>query len=207
MATKGYNLEQTGEQVQEALNKVINLAPATVDTAGLMSAADKEKLNSLPTGATLESSLGAKVDKVTGKGLSTNDYDNSEKSKVASAYQKPGTGIPKEDLSDGVKASLGNADSASQDVADIKTKIPSQATDQNQLADKDFVNSSIATATADFKGTYDSLSELQAKVDGFDSVVVDEDGLFVVDMDLNIGVKVDEDGIHAKNILEYEIIG
>ena len=43
----------------------------------------------------------------------------------------------------------------------INGKIPAQATAQNQLADKDFVNSSIATATADFKGTYNSLEELE----------------------------------------------
>ena len=44
----------------------------------------------------------------------------------------------------------------------IAAKIPSAATEQNQLADKAFVNSSIATATATFRGTYDSLAELQA---------------------------------------------
>lgn len=50
-----------------------------------------------------------------------------------------------------------------QDLIDgIAAKIPSAATDQNQLADKAFVNSSIATATATFRGTYDSLPELQA---------------------------------------------
>ena len=43
----------------------------------------------------------------------------------------------------------------------INGKIPAQATAQNQLADKSFVNSSIATATADFKGTYNSLQELE----------------------------------------------
>lgn len=43
----------------------------------------------------------------------------------------------------------------------INGKIPAQATAQNQLADKNFVNSSIATATADFKGTYNSLDELE----------------------------------------------
>ena len=43
----------------------------------------------------------------------------------------------------------------------INGKIPAQATAQNQLADKDFVNSSISTATADFKGTYNSLQELE----------------------------------------------
>lgn len=43
----------------------------------------------------------------------------------------------------------------------IESKIPTQASASNQLADKDFVNSSIATNTADFKGTFDSLEELQ----------------------------------------------
>ena len=43
----------------------------------------------------------------------------------------------------------------------INGKIPAQATAQNQLADKNFVNSSISTATADFKGTFNSLQELE----------------------------------------------
>lgn len=43
----------------------------------------------------------------------------------------------------------------------IEDKIPSQASASNQLADKEFVNSSIATSTAEFKGTYDSLEELK----------------------------------------------
>lgn len=50
-----------------------------------------------------------------------------------------------------------------QDLIDgIAAKIPSAATEQNQLADKAFVNSSIATSTAEFRGTYNSLAELQA---------------------------------------------
>lgn len=44
----------------------------------------------------------------------------------------------------------------------INSKIPSTASDTNKLADKDFVNSSIATNTAIFRGTYDSLPELEA---------------------------------------------
>lgn len=44
----------------------------------------------------------------------------------------------------------------------IEERIPSAASASNQLADKDFVNSSIATATAEFRGTYNSLAELQA---------------------------------------------
>ena len=42
----------------------------------------------------------------------------------------------------------------------INGKIPSQASAQNQLADKDYVNSSIATNTATFKGTYNSVNDL-----------------------------------------------
>lgn len=44
----------------------------------------------------------------------------------------------------------------------INSKIPSQASDSNQLADKAFVNSSIETSTANFRGTYDTLEELEA---------------------------------------------
>jgi hypothetical protein len=43
----------------------------------------------------------------------------------------------------------------------INGKIPAQATAQNQLADKNFVNSSISTATADFRGTYNSLEDME----------------------------------------------
>lgn len=93
---KGYNLEQTGPQVQEAINKSLNLTTATQGKDGLMSAQDKQKLDSL------DSELAGKVDKVPGKGLSTNDYDNTEKGKVASAYQKPVDGIPASDLAEGV---------------------------------------------------------------------------------------------------------
>lgn len=51
---------------------------------------------------------------------------------------------------------------------DITAKIPAQASPSNQLADKDFVNSSIATNTANFLGTYDAESDL-----GFASATVD----------------------------------
>lgn len=40
-------------------------------------------------------------------------------------------------------------------VLDINNKIPNEATIDNKLADKEFVNSSIASATATFRGNYD----------------------------------------------------
>lgn len=47
-------------------------------------------------------------------------------------------------------------------VNDIQALIPATATADNQLADKDFVNSSIATATAEFRGSFTSLDDLKA---------------------------------------------
>ena len=44
----------------------------------------------------------------------------------------------------------------------IQALIPATASATNQLADKDFVNSSIATATAEFRGSFTSLDELKA---------------------------------------------
>lgn len=47
-------------------------------------------------------------------------------------------------------------------VTAIEDKIPAQASSENKLADKDFVNSSIATSTATFRGTFDTLEALKA---------------------------------------------
>jgi hypothetical protein len=48
------------------------------------------------------------------------------------------------------------------DIDAIEALIPSQATSENQLADKAFVNSSIATNTATFVGTFNSITDLYA---------------------------------------------
>lgn len=105
---------------------------------------------------------------VNGKALS---QDITLDAEDVGAYQKPSTGIPKTDLANGVQSSLEKADTALQqsdltpienDIDAIEAKIPSAASASNQLADKNFVNSSIATNTATFKGTYNSLAELQA---------------------------------------------
>ena len=56
-------------------------------------------------------------------------------------------------------------------------KIPEQASVDNQLADKAFVNSSIATNTANFKGTFNSVGELPT------SDVTNNDYAFVIGQD------------------------
>lgn len=50
----------------------------------------------------------------------------------------------------------------SDEITAIESKIPAQASSSNQLADKDFVNSSIATNTTTFRGTFNSVAELEA---------------------------------------------
>lgn len=119
---------------------------------------------SIFTGQEIDERLSAvpnKVDKVTGKGLSTNDYTTDEKTKltalptaaeiaasIAAKYTRPSGGIPSSDLAAAVVASLNNGDNAAAGVTAINDKIPAQATSSNKLADKDFVNSSINSVTA-----------------------------------------------------------
>lgn len=50
-------------------------------------------------------------------------------------------------------------------VDDIKDLIPNQASEDNQLADKDFVNSSVSTNTANFLGTFNTLEEIESLTD------------------------------------------
>ena len=56
-------------------------------------------------------------------------------------------------------------------IATINSKIPSQATPDNQLADKNFVNSSIATETATFRGTYNEVTDLNLQPEATHSMI------------------------------------
>lgn len=65
------------------------------------------------------------------------------------------------------------------DITTINEKIPTQASSSNQLADKNFVNSSISTNTANFIGTFDSVAELEA----YTGTVTNNDYAFVISED------------------------
>lgn len=65
------------------------------------------------------------------------------------------------------------------DIATINGKIPAAASTLNQLADKQFVNSSIATNTANFIGTFNSVAELEA----YSGTLTNNDYAFVIDVD------------------------
>ena len=73
----------------------------------------------------------------------------------------------------------GNLDAVEGRVDDIEDVIPNAATAQNQLADKAFVNSSIATNTANFIGTFDSVAQLEA----YSGPLTNNDYAFVVQYD------------------------
>ena len=64
-------------------------------------------------------------------------------------------------------------------ISDINAVIPNQASAQNQLADKDFVNSTVATNTAYFRGTYDSVAALEE----YSGPLTNNDYAFVVQYD------------------------
>ncbi len=103
----------------------------------------------------VEEMIKDKVDKVNGKGLSTNDYDNTEKNKVASAYQKPNNGIPKSDLAKAVQDLL--------DYADGAYKKPVTGIPFTDLADG--VQDSLSNADeakAGLAGKQDTISDLSA---------------------------------------------
>ena len=73
---------------------------------------------------------------------------------MSSVYSKTQT----DEIIDNVLLSVGQE--ISQSVGEIQELIPAQASKDNQLADKDFVNSSIVTNTAYFKGTFNSAADL-----------------------------------------------
>lgn len=68
-------------------------------------------------------------------------------------------------------------------IESIQLVIPNQASEDNQLTDKDFVNSSIATNTATFIGTFNSVAELEA----YSGTKTNNDYAFVVINDETTG--------------------
>lgn len=92
-----------------AYKSEIPTSVATASANGLMSSADKSKLDGIASGAnktTVDSAMSS---------TSTNPVQNKVvNSAISAKYTKPSTGIPKSDLASDVQTSLGKADSALQ---------------------------------------------------------------------------------------------
>ncbi len=127
-----------------------------------ITSADVVKLLALPTNSELTTLLNGKQDTIS-------DLQTIREGAAAgaTAYQKPAGGIPSTDMTQAVQTSLQKADNAApqSEVEGIEAKIPAAASAQNQLADKNFVNSSIATATATYRGSYNVVSDLSLSAD------------------------------------------
>ena len=67
------------------------------------------------------------------------------------------------------------------DIDTIEGLIPAQASTSNQLADKNFVNSSIGTNTANFIGTFENVSDLES----YSGTITNNDYAFVINQELD----------------------
>lgn len=76
-----YDNVPTKDYIDEKISNLVNSAPETLDTLGEIASALQEN-DSLIT--TLNTAITNKVDKVAGKGLSTNDFTDEEKAKLLS---------------------------------------------------------------------------------------------------------------------------
>lgn len=135
------DLKASTSYVDDELDKKQNTITGTQLDA-LNSGIDTTKVAQISTNTSNISNLSSgKVDKVAGKGLSANDYTNEDKTKLAGLSNYDDTAI-------------------SNRISTIENKIPTSASSTNKLADVNFVNSSISTATATFKGTFNSVNSL-----------------------------------------------
>lgn len=100
-------------------------------------------------------------------------------------YSKPSGGIPETDLESGVQTLLGKANTALQPAAlePITELIPEQASAQNQLADKNFVNSSVATNTANYISDNGQPFTSVADLEAYSGTLTNNDYAFVVGTD------------------------
>ena len=119
-------------------------------TSGLVA-----KLGALPTAADLAASL-----------LALQGNIDAEETRAKAAEQTLTGNLAAEvTRAQGAEGTLQtNLNTLGGRVTNIESKIPVAATDQNQLADKAFVNSSIQTATAEYKGSYNEVSDLNLTV-------------------------------------------
>ena len=100
----------------------------------------------LSENAVLQAALDSKQDKVTAQNMLSSDLvdDTNKVHRFASAEQ------------------LTQIVTNQADIVTINSKIPAQASSSNQLADKNFVNSTVTTNTSFFIGTFQSLEDLEA---------------------------------------------
>ena len=144
-----YQLTQTGDQVQTILDQAPTTEQSLQDEITRSTGKDEQ----------LETAIGNEKTRAEGVEGNLQTAINNEKTRA-------------EGVEGNLQTAIGNEKTRAEliegglrtDVDGINAKIPSGATSENKLATQSFVNSSLATATADFKGTYNSLEALETAV-------------------------------------------
>ena len=92
------------------------------------------------------------------------------------------------------------------DIEEIRVKIPTQASASNQLADKNYVNSGIATATATFRGTYHVINDLSLNTSATHAQIAAKLLTVVTTADQNdyCFVQIPESSSPSSNIIRVE---
>ena len=141
-----------------AYQKPVGGIPNTDMTSGVQTSLDKaDTAYQLPSGGIPKTDLSSSVQTSLGKA----DTALQEHQSLDNYYTKSQTdGVVATEETRAKAAEKANAD----DIDAIEAKIPSAATDQNQLADKQYVNSSIQTATAAYKGSFNEVSDLSLTI-------------------------------------------
>ena len=162
------------------------------------------KLDALPNNAELTTLLNGKQDTLTFDNVPTQGSSNpvksggvysaikSEETRAMAAENQNANGInalnalvPAGATSENKLATIGDVDEVSSSIEAILLLIPSAASALNQLADKAFVNSSIATATATFRGTYNLVTDLSLNVNATHSQIAGALGINISTADNN----------------------
>lgn len=110
-----------------------------------------------------ETALGTRIDGIV---VPTKVSDLTNDADYATKTEAQGYVTTETERAQGAESTLGGR------IDTVEAKIPSQATSTNKLADKDFVNSSISTNTAYFRGTFNAVGDLGLTYDATHEQVV-----------------------------------
>ena len=154
----------------------VNQISANTSNISSLSSSKQDKLSQVQMDAVNSGIDSSKVGQI-----STN---TSNISSLSSSKQDKLSQNQLDAVNSGIDSSkVGQIATNANDISSIEGKIPAQASSENQLADKNFVNSSVATNTAyyisDNGEPFDSLADLEA----YSGVLTNNDYAFVVGTD------------------------
>ncbi len=152
------------QSANEATAKA-NVSASTADVAALKatdsastadSAADSANTAALNANKMAESAN----ESASNANTATQEAKDATAKAIASAESADESAAYAKEQGDYAKSYTGRMEAIETSVTSIQSLIPNTATSDNQLADKEFVNSSITTNTATFKGTFETADDL-----------------------------------------------